>query len=635
MAEINVIQELKKAIAESPVIKAARENATPVKGRKLTDKEINTLKSQGNCCCDWGVVRVSEKFIPDNIWGCYFHGPVYLGKISGDAEVGGKKVWYGIANSNIYDCEILDDVSIVEARRISGYRIHSGVQISNVGELAMDGESSFGIGAELPIAIETGGREVLTYPEITVDIAAKIATSRSDKDLLKKYEEAIESYKKDAASTRGTIQPYAIIKNCSKIINAFIGEGAVIDNATLIKNSTIYSLKDEKTEVSDGAYVTKALIQWGAEVTSMAIVANSVLTEHSHVERHGKVTDSLIGPNTGIAEGEVTACLVGPFVGFHHQSLLIAAYWPEGKGNVGYGANVGSNHTSKAPDQELWAGEGLFYGLSINIKFPSDYSRAPYSIIATGVSALPQKMEFPFSLMNTPSASIPGVSPAYNELMPGWVLSDNIYTIKRNEGKYKKRNKAKRAQIVFEVFRPEIVDLMIDARKRLNVATKKDVYSSKEIKGLGKSYLLEQSRVDGIEAYTFYIKYYALTGLYRTVKYYVDNTMKDEIKTVLTKQTTCDRWEHERKILLAELPGKSVADCLTLLSEMENTIAKSVQESKEKDDKRGAQIIPDYAQAHKPASEDGFVKETWKNTKELQEDINRLLKEVGSLAVKA
>ncbi len=635
MAEVNVGQELKKALAESLVIKAAKDNATPINGRKLTDKEIEALKAQGNFSCDWSLLTVSQNFITDNIWGCYFHGNVYIGKISGDGEVNGKKVWFGLANSNFANTDILDDVSIVEARNISGYRIHSGVQISNVGELSMDGESSFGIGAELPIAIETGGREVYTYPEITVDVAEKVATSRSDKKLISEYESLVEQYKKEATSAKGTILSNAVVKNCSKIVNTFIGEGALIDNATLLKDATIYSLTDEQTEISDGAYVVKAIVQWGAEVTSMAIVANSVLTEHSHVERHGKVTDSLIGPNTGIAEGEVTACLVGPFVGFHHQSLLIAAFWPEGKGNIGYGANVGSNHTSKAPDQELWAGEGLFYGLSVNIKFPSDYSRAPYSIIATGVSALPQRMEFPFSLVNTPAAVLQGISPAYNEVMPGWVLSDNIFTIKRNEGKYQKRNKAKRAQIVFEVFRPDIVDIMIDARARLEVSEKKDVYTSRDIKGLGKNYMYERSRLAGIEAYTFYLKYYALTGLYRTVKYYVDNDMKNELKTILTKKTTCDRWEHERNVLSAELAGKSVVECLNLLAQMEETIAKSVQESKEKDDKRGVRIIPDYADAHSPASEDGFVKETWKKTKEIQSDISRLVKEVQAVPSQA
>src|SRR5438093_13263730 len=102
------------------------------------------------------------------------------------------------------------------------------------------------------------------------------------------------------------------------------------------------------------------------------------------------VTASISGPNSGVAEGEVTASLVGPFVGFHHQALLIAALWPEGKGNVAYGANVGSNHTTKAPDQEFWPGEGRFRGLGVHIKFPSALSQPPYSLIASGATTLPQ-----------------------------------------------------------------------------------------------------------------------------------------------------------------------------------------------------------------------------------------------------
>ena len=83
----------------------------------------------------------------------------------------------------------------------------------------------------------------------------------------------------------------------------------------------------------------------------------------------------------------------------HHQSLLIGAFWPEGKGNIGYGANVGSNHTSKSADQEIWPGEGVFFGLGCSIKFPTNFTAAPYTIVATGVTTLAQKVEFPFSLI--------------------------------------------------------------------------------------------------------------------------------------------------------------------------------------------------------------------------------------------
>jgi hypothetical protein len=350
------------------------------------------------------------------------------------------------------------------------------------------------------------------------------------------------------------------------------------------------------------------------------------LTEHSHVERHGKVTHSILGPNTGVAEGEVTSALLGPFVGFHHQALLIAALWPEGKGNVGYGANIGSNHTAKAPDQEIWPGEGTFFGLGVNIKFPADLTHSPYTIIASGVNMLPQKVRFPFSLINTPAASYPGISPATMEIVPGWVLSDNIYMVKRNEGKYQKRNKAKRSQFVFEVFRPEIVDMMLDARARLHVKQAKELYTSKDVEGLGKNFLLEPSRKKGIETYTFYIRYYALLGLKRHLE------KKRGLSPKGTVPDFSSRWEHERRILEEEFPGKSEVDRLKELSRMQEKIAQDVQVSKEKDDNRGAEVIEDYAQAHKPAQEDSFVKETWSATRALQEEIRRLIAALPSEA---
>ncbi|OPX31341.1 MAG: hypothetical protein B1H40_04190 [Candidatus Latescibacteria bacterium 4484_181] len=344
------------------------------------------------------------------------------------------------------------------------------------------------------------------------------------------------------------------------------------------------------------------------------------------MERHGKVTQSILGPNTGVAEGEVTASLLGPFVGFHHQALLIAALWPEGKGNVAYGANIGSNHTSKAPDQELWPGEGVFFGLGVNIKYPSDFTRAPYSIFAMGVNALAQKLTFPFSLINTPAAVYKGVSPAYNEIRPAWLLTDNMYTLRRNEEKFKKRNKAKRTTFDFDVFRPHIVDLMIDARNRLLEVTEvKDLYTDKDIRGLGKNYMLEESRLKAIEAYTFYIKYYALLGLKRKVEELLDSGSKEQIADLISRPSSDLRWEHQRRILKTELRGNDVAEGLRLLAEMQEKVARDVEKSKEKDDRRGCRIIDDYEVVHPSASNDAFVLDTWRQTRKMQNQIEELL----------
>lgn len=623
------IKFITRVLGKSELIKTITELKKEVrKTRSLTEEEIKVLVNNGNSSINWSKVKVKRGFNPERIKNSILDGDIVLGVFDSQIELEkGINVNSGIYNSSLFNVTIGDNVLLKDVKTLANYIINDKVIISNCGAVVCSGKTSFGNGREIPIAIETGGREVFTFAEIDIDTATEIASSREDKELIKKYNSLVEDYVKKVTSEFGIIDEAAVIKNSSKIVNAFIGKHAHIDNVTLIDNTTVLSNEEEKTEISEGAFVKKSIIQWGSEVTSMAIVVNSVMVEHSHAERHAKITDSIIGPNTGIGEGEVTASLVGPFVGFHHQALLIAAFWPDGKGNIGYGANVGSNHTSKAPDQEIWPGEGTFFGLGVNIKFPSDLTRAPYSILATGVTTLPQKIEFPFSLINGAAVSFEDISPAYNEIIPAWVLSDNIFTIRRNEGKYMKRNKAKRANIVFEVFRPEIVDIMKESRSKLkDIIHIKRFYTDKEIKGLGKNYLLEANRKKAIETYSFYIQYYALSGLKKKLEEYVDNRNRKKIKNILYARTSDTRWEHERKILLEEFENKTVKELLHKLIEVQEVIAKETQVSKEKDDSRGARIIKDYTVVHAPASEDSFVKQTYAETKKIKDEINALLK---------
>lgn len=625
----NQLPELKEVLASSELLTAVKR----VKACKCPSKPISAdvqKQLEANSCWaeDWSKVTVSDGFNAKHVFNTKFFGKCCLGTFGPEAiEVEkGVKLSCGVYDSVVIDSCIMDNALVYNVGVLSNYVVGPGAAVVNTKSVICTGETSFGNGEELPIAIETGGRETLSYADMTIPVAEKVAKSRANKELLAEYEEFIKAYVAAATSSKGIIEEGARIRNTGKVINTFVGPYAIIDNATKVANSTLLSNKDEKTEVLDGAYVTKSIMQWGCEVATMGILDSSVMTEHSHVERHGKVTQSILGPNTGVAEGEVTASLCGPFVGFHHQSLLIAALWPEGKGNVGYGANVGSNHTAKAPDQEVWPGEGMFFGLGVNVKFPSDFTKAPYSIIATGVSALPQRVEFPFSLINSPDRFHEGVSPAYNEIVPGWVLSDNIYAVKRNEGKYMKRNKAKRTQFVFEVFRPEIIDLMINGRDRLAaVKDVKPIYVDKDIKGLGKNFMRDEARKRAVDVYTFYIGCYAMNGLRRQVEKLLAENGKNNVADVLKTATQDPRWEHERAILVREMPNKTVKELLESLITAQEKIAKDVQVSKEKDDNRGKRVIPDYAEAHAPAASDGFVKETHATTMKLKSQIEELL----------
>lgn len=636
---VDVVAALRQAAKESTFVRSVQQAKAAwgkrgisaahdgAKVKPLTAAQINQLKRQGNCAENWKSIWAAKGFDPKRVWHSTFYGTVVLGAFTQPVELEPSLTFSsGISRSRLEDCHV-GDHALIRDSHVARTVVKAGAAIVNVGVLASGPKTSFGNGTEVPIAIETGGRDIALYAELTIDGAWVLSRSRGNKALLTQYADGLEAYRQLVTADFGIVEAGAVVRNTPTVVNVYIGEGAVIDGAQLVQNATLLSSAEEATEILSGAIVKSSLLQWGSEVASQALVDSSLLTEHSHVERHGLVTASILGPNTGVAEGEVTASLLGPFVGFHHQSLLIAALWPEGKGNVGYGANVGSNHTAKAPDQEIWPGEGAFFGLGVNVKFPADYSKSPYTIFASGVSCLPQRMEFPFSLVNSPAARLDGVSPAYNEIMPAWVLSDNIYMVKRNEGKYQKRNKARRSQFVFEVFRPEIADLMVDARRRLQaVKAPKEVYTAKEIEGLGKNYVTESSRTKAIETYTFYLKYYALLGLKREVEALVKAKETDEVADLLTEACpSCPRWEHERQTLRRELPEADVASGLKRLVELQHKIAKDVQVSKEKDDRRGEETIEDYAEAHAPAKDDGFVKETWAKTQTLQREVESLL----------
>lgn len=599
--------------------------------RRLTEQEITRLKNQHNHASDWKKILVARNFTPDRVINNSFIGACVLGAF-GTAENKtdqGPSLQCGIYRSTIINSEIGSQCSVYNVGIISNYVVSEGTVLVNTQTVSASGKCTFGNGRPISVGIETGGREIPSFAEITLPIAAAVAIKRSDASFLKRYTETIRQYTESCSLPFGCIGPGCIIRDTTKITDSYIGECVLIDGALLVENSTVLSSREEKTEISHGAFMRNSCAQWGCAISSMAIVDESVLTEHSHVERHGKVTHSIIGPNTGIAEGEVTSCLVGPFVGFHHQSLLIAAIWPEGKGNVAYGANIGSNHTSKAPDQEIWAGEGMFFGLGVNVKFPSDFMDAPYSIIATGVDTLPQKMMFPFSLINKPSRLFEGISGAYNELFPAWVLSENMYAVMRNEGKYKKRNKARRTVFTFDVFRKEIIEKMVRAMKALSSAPEKTVYTEKDLPGIGKNFMTGESRKKAIESYGFYCTFYALSGLRKRMAGLIASGSRIKPTTLFSTPSKDDEWNYQKQLLREfGYDRRPLKEILAELIAMQEQLFAFVLKSKEKDDRRGKTIIRDYEFVNTLARNDQFIKDLRKTTTALKKEVAGMIKVV-------
>ncbi|OQR97220.1 hypothetical protein ACHHYP_12319 [Achlya hypogyna] len=594
--------------------------------RPISQTQIELLEKAGNRAESWATVYARNAEPLDRIRNCSFRGHVYLGTFTKNVVVEGVPFPSGCLNSTLYDVFITDDALVQDTFLLQGTYVSSGASVVGCGTITASTNPSYGNGTPLKVGVEIGGREIVAFADLPFNLAVDVGKHRADPAELARYKCNVDAYTVAAQCGVNVFGPDAQVLRCPKLRDVYAGEGAVLQDS-VVEASTILSSLQERSRVMGLSHVMSSLLQWHTVVEGKSTVERSFLCEYSHVERHGIVMDSLLGPNTSIAEGEVTSSFLGPFVGFHHQAMIIASFWPEGKGNIGYGANVGSNHTLKAPDQELWPGEGVFYGLSVSVKFPSNFTGAPYSVLATGVNTLPQKLEMPFALVNLPGHNIPALSPAVNEIFPGWVLGSSIFTVLRNMDKFEKRNRAKRTVVEHEIFRPDIVRMMevalgrlVNAKETPLVLGKQKIYTDKQVPGLGKNYMTESSRRAAIDAYTFYIRFYALNGFWRVLR---QGSLP--LEAVLAAPTSCSRWSHERGLLLAATPNASGGDLLRELVAAYKTIAKKAETGKARDDKRGEQIIPDYAHVHKKASEERIVLDAQRRATAVEEEVANYL----------
>jgi len=541
----------------------------------LTDSMISILKQNGNSCDDWSRVKAVRGVQLQTVWDCVFSGEVHLALIP--SETAGHIRKPLLRGCHIEDTVILPGCRIEATKLLRNLHIGESSEIVNCGRISFKSGSLCGCGIELELGVETGERNVRSFPCLDVSLAASLSGGHDRSANLEEYGSFLDKFLSGQKSIKsGLIGEACRIKDTSVIEDCLIGSHVSISNACAVKSSTLLGGELNPSSVGDGALVRNSILKWGSRVDSMAIVVNSIVGEASVVEKHGKLTGSLLGPNSVLGEGEITASLAGPFTAAHHQSLLIAARWPEGRGNIGYGANVGSNHTSRLPDQEVRPGEGMFFGLACSVKFPADYSLAPYSIIATGVTTLPQRVEFPFSLICEPFSSVDGIPPAYNQIIPAWVLSDNLFAVRRNEKKYASRNRAKHWSCDSMIIREDTVRMMISALDKLEIPSIKEIYSNRDIDGLGKNYLTEAHRLKAIETYRFHVRLFALNGL------------PSEGGSAGTAAFITD-------IVKREFPGTASGELLEIRSEMRSTAEESIRSSRMKDHSRGSRIIADYA----------------------------------------
>lgn len=618
--------KLKKVLKNSVLLSLAESlraaKAAGGKFRALTAEEITSLEKNGNRCEDWSRVLVEANFVTDRIHNSTFMGDVRLPAFYGTLLLPGDVSFpTGIYDSLVFNC-LIENALVYRVGMLSNMLVRSSAVVQNVGSLVSSGKINYAIGSLLTVGNEMGGRAVRVFPDITTDLVDVQLFHKAEPDVEAAFEDQLRQFCEDVSLPFAVVGKGAVVSNTNIVRNSWIGSHARIEGASKIRNSVILSSLEDSTHIYDSVILENSSVQMGVKVHTGAEIQGSVLMSRVKVGSKAIVKSSIIAPCCHVEEGEVNSSYMGPLTQMHHHSLLIAAIWPDGCGNLGYGANVGSNHTGRMPDQEVMPGQGMFFGLGVNIKFPANYRESPFTLIASGVTTLPQRLKFPFSLVRPGDPQLMGVPARLNEIVPGWNYARNAYSLDRNFYKYSVRGKGLVPASFFGIYSQEMARLVFDAYNRLQVPQVRDVYTREHIDGLGENFMRERVRQDAIHAYGEYLERYILDQLIVLVEN--DETLVTQTPRELRKLLSGDMNKEIARVI--PVP-ETLDDMVKRFRQLEKDWFERVSHGLDRDIERGSEIFDDYAQAH-PVDK-AFVE--WERTR-FEDSVKRLngvLKNIG------
>ena len=593
-----LLARLESDLARSPFAAALRDLAGApdrlIKGRALTPAEKSLLIDHANTCDDWDRVRLGSGTGLEAVSHTAFAGDVLLEGFRGECPVpGGSPRPAGLFHCRVRDA-IIGNASLYRVDSLERQVVADGAVLEGIGEIDCPAPSLFGLGLAIHPGAETGSRTL--WLSDTASLEACMEALGLAAPFQAAYQARLDQALAPLRCRFGYVGEGAKVAQTRRVLAAWIGPGSQVAGASLIRESALLSRPDRPCEVTDEAWVENSLLQAGSRVGSGGKVSRSLLLGRSAVAWGGMVSQSVVGAETHIHKGEVTASVVGPLVGLHHQSLLISALWPEGRGNIAYGANVGSNHTGKKPDQEIRPGEGNFFGLGCSIKFPANFDEAPYSLIATGVATPPQRLAFPFSLINQPAPPAPPGTTGLNEIAPGWMWSENVYALARRSYKSEdadpEGNPDGGGFFHGRLFTPSLAAKVLRARQALDqVRGDKPFYLDSDLPGLGKNFLRQEGLAKARAAYDGYLAVY----LFRTFAHQLPAAFSPETRDLVEAIGPMVGADADWKGFLASKRGR--------LSALERSLPASLA----RDDRRGRHIFPDYDDFLAPPEQDATL----------------------------
>src|SRR5580698_7563367 len=420
--------------------------------RKLSAGEIETLVRNRNTSDNWNNILVSDAFTADLVMDCKFFGLIRIGKLEPYyLEFNNLRRPVGLYSSTIISSDLGDNVVIDNVNYLSHYIIGNDVMIVNTNEVATTDHAKFGNGILkegepesiriwMEVCNENCGRGIIPFDGMLPGDAFLWSRSRDDKILQNKFKEFTEKKFDNKRGYYGKIGDRTVIKNCRIIKDVLIGSDAYLKGANKLKNLTINSSADAKSQIGEGCELVNGIIDYGCRIFYGVKAVRFIMASHSQLKYGARLINSYLGNNSTISCCEVLNSLIFPAHEQHHNNSFLCAALVMGQSNMAAGATVGSNHNSRSADGEIIAGRGFWPGLCVSLKHNSRF--ASYAILAKG--DYPAELDIP-----TPFA----------------LISNDVSALTRNAWKYTDRDKRtdKTQLLEFDYLAPDTISEMVAA----------------------------------------------------------------------------------------------------------------------------------------------------------------------------
>ncbi|MFT4205342.1 MAG: DUF4954 family protein [Chitinophagaceae bacterium] len=456
-----------------------QQNRSGIDYRQLTTSEIESLVQNRNTSDNWNNILVADDFNPQLVRNCKFYGLVRIGKLeSVTLEFSQLTVPVGLYSSTIISCDFGDNIAVNNVHYMSHYIVGDEVILVNIDELITTNHSKFGNGIVkegedesvriwLELCNENGGRKVLPFNSMLPGDAWLWSKYRVDKVLLEKFKTFTETEFKTHPGYYGKIGNRTIIKNTGIVKDVWIGSNAYIKGASKIKNVTINSGLEGRSQIGEGCEIVNGIIGFGCRIFYGVKAVRFVMGSHSQLKYGARLINSYLGSNSTISCCEVLNSLIFPAHEQHHNNSFLCAALIMGQSNIPAGATLGSNHNSRSPDGEFLAKRGFWPALCSNIKHNSLFPS--FTMIARGNYAYELNIPIPFSLVS--------VNETTNnlEIMVGYWFLYNMYALTRNAWKYANRDERteKIQYIEYDYLAPDTIEEMLHAQQIIETAVGK------------------------------------------------------------------------------------------------------------------------------------------------------------------